>query len=368
MTETEAPRPEQLGIEIAERLENKKETTAEITETEAVSLVESSAEEFGEVFGQTQEIQNDPTSTDQEKQQAQGLTERAADLFRSFYKKSKEAAKALPLLLALYQPADRVIAQETKPTQSEQSATDALKREDLPFWGEAIDWYVEGDFVKIYNDFNRLSKTRENGKMSVEEVAFRENIAQNMNANSYDGQAQLREIQAGERRYSKENIQQLPEVLKIRTDFLRTYLGLERFGDYIVDSPDKPSQAKNTASRYKGFRASDILASINQRAKRLENRNWLQKLATTAPEVSSFDQLEKFVGEHQTFPSNDFTTQLGRYKVDSGYDQDRKEKYISYYDVWDIDPPILKKMGVDIDQYNFPFEVYGRVYESDFKK
>jgi hypothetical protein len=151
----------------------------------------------------------------------------------------------------------------------------------------------------------------------------------------------------------------------------RKYLGLEQYFSTVTPSEYKPSQAKDTQAQYVRFNPQQILDSMFN-LKGLANFDSSAD-SETSHHFSDFEPAKDrnfkaiigFVEKHQVLPPNSFTGQLGKYKAFVGFDSERNERYISYYDKWDMDPPQLKKLGINVDQFNFPYEVYGRIYEKD---
>ncbi len=138
-----------------------------------------------------------------------------------------------------------------------------------------------------------------------------------------------------------------------------------------MKSSCKPSKAKNLNAEYFSFNSNKLIVSIKENAKRslfvsFEGKR-VDQLFKKDIKIKTFGDLELYIKEHGELPPNSYTSkQLGTYITNIGFDEEKQEKYISYYDIWDIDPPMLKDLNIDIDQFNFPFEIYGRIYKSDF--
>ena len=87
-----------------------------------------------------------------------------------------------------------------------------------------------------------------------------------------------------------------------------------------------------------------------------------------------FEGLVKEVGEEREITNifsegnREYFPHIGTFQTFLGYDEEREERYISYRDYWDLDTPVLKEKGIDINQYNYPFHFYGRIYKSEFDK
>ena len=56
---------------------------------------------------------------------------------------------------------------------------------------------------------------------------------------------------------------------------------------------------------------------------------------------------------------------MGRYKISTG--KDKRGKYISYYDKWDLNPLDLSIAGKELPtNFGKPFEIYDRVYVNNY--
>lgn len=358
-------------------------------------LLEASRE-LGDILETERVIRAEMEATSDEKEESQLLSQKAEHLFSDFYRRAKKAARLLPLLFVLSESGDisnSVPQNELHEKDIQRVETQARKekgyliREDLPFKAAFADWWVSGEFLEMYNKFVALSEERNEGKMTQEEIEFRENIAQNMYPYRYGGDVsgselptslapdvnagyvvdvkdsdipakqmaeepleKFRQISENKRFFQKENIEKIQSPrLCVRIDLFRKYLGLPQYFDSIEKSAYTPTIAQNPDAIYFSFNPNRLVESLKKTEK-----------------ANTFKDLEEYISKGGPLPHNEFTDQLGRYISGTGYDEKRKEKYVSYYDVWDIDPPILQETGIDIDKFNFPFEVYGRIYESDF--
>lgn len=314
-------------------------------------------------------------------------------LIGAFYKRAKRYFRMLPLFLALYGD-NKQIGFEDLLKKDQRKIAGYLDESDLPLKAQFLDWYLSGRPLELYNKFAQFKEQRVDDKMTQEEIDFRERIAQNIFPFGYGVESvslgesllnpiprikehfkinakeipfhKLKLFEKDDRLYSRENIEKLSNngakvALKTRVDLFRLYLGLPQFFDTLQISPYKPTKAKSLNATYYCFDQMIIVANIKDLKTKTKEKNYIG-----STEISFFDALRGLLTKQKRFPYNYFASQLGKYVVDSGYDEDRKERYVSYYDVWDLDPPILKEMGIDIDQFNFPFEIYGRIYESDF--
>lgn len=225
-----------------------------------------------------------------------------------------------------------------------------------------------GETLKGFETYYEERMSR-GGEMSDEEIAFREDIAQKITPISYDWSVHdiARKLSDDDRPYSQENfLEKDPVEPQVRADAFRIYLGLEPYGNHFVESPYKPSISEDSDAVYYSFPTENLIISMTVHIKEriYEDGELVDKIPT--PET--FDELKDFIHRYERLPNNDYTFALGRYTVGIGYDEERQEEYISYYDIWDLDHPRLGRQGIDLDEYNFPFETYGRIYESDFER
>lgn len=237
-----------------------------------------------------------------------------------------------------------------------------IASEQLPDLVAFGNWLLDGAFVREYNKAVDFYNCRENGRMSDAEVRYKETISENICMLDYGdmtaGYFRLRNLEKNERPYSKEKLDAMTDAERIRVDLTRKYLGLTPHYNYLSEATYKPTKAKDEQAKYTSFDSKAIIAELNQgRENHAGQKNDL-----------SFKDLEIFIVTHKKFPLNSYTSQLGVYGAGIAYDEVRHEKYAYYYDLWDINPPYADELGIDFNQFNFPFEIYGRVYESDLKQ
>jgi hypothetical protein len=227
--------------------------------------------------------------------------------------------------------------------------------------------------VELFLEMRHYANSRKNGVMSAEEVEFRERIAQNVENIGYSVDlenvsvifpsvlSRVKQFSKDEKKYSKEKVEKADLKTRIRVDMFRKYLGLEPFGDFLKKAEFKPGRSKDADATYYSFDKEALLKDIRS--------NWNSK-----GNIRNFDDFVAYAGtgtkEH--FPhmkkfGGDYLFQLGTFNMEVGYDEERKERYISYYDKWDMTPPDLKQYSIDLNSLNYPFEIYGRIYESDLK-
>ena len=65
---------------------------------------------------------------------------------------------------------------------------DFIKRNDLNMSAQVLDWYLNGEPVSVYNYLLRLKNLRKDGKMTQEEIEFKEKISRNIYPGMYGGE------------------------------------------------------------------------------------------------------------------------------------------------------------------------------------
>lgn len=304
---------------------------------------------------------------------------------QKIYNKIKRGSSLLSLIFALN--SDQATSREATVYQR----GTPLERQCLSRSAQIIDWYLDGEPVLIYNQLLQFKKRRNNGRMTAEEVAFKETLARNIYPGDFAEPSLVGEVlsslvdvfmsdsekKASVNRfknvvnntshYTKGKIEQaiaekkIYEFEKPSIDLFRIYLGLPQLFGTIIESPFKPSIAKNKDARYFSFRTEDILRSM-----KLE-----QPLPPRFPKMfkgSTWEYFKQEVKNKKMIPSQFIWFNLHNHYAGNGYDADRHEEYISYYDIWDLDDGIIKEQGIGLDQFNYPPEIYGRIYRTDFEK
>ncbi len=274
--------------------------------------------------------------------------------------------------------------------KSASPATDILHKH--PTMSKIAEWYFGQNLMEVIDTYQKLAASRVNGHMTPEEIVYRERISNNVfpGTQGEAGQSsswkttelgrlkmQFENFSKDTGRVSKKNLEVLPENstyekyvkmgTEVRSDMFRLYLGLAPHFNLVEDSAYKPTKAKHPDTKYKSFSAKKILDSIRLVGKDMKAREELAEENEKAYAALSFEALWSYTKEFRALPQNAYTQALGTYMVDQGYDSEKGERYISYYDIWDLDIKPFRLAGMDMDKYNFPFEVYGRIYESDLK-
>ncbi|MFA5872198.1 MAG: hypothetical protein WC858_05800 [Parcubacteria group bacterium] len=298
-----------------------------------------------------------------------GFTGKAREVFRNFVL----AIVAAGMLSVGAESAHAAVFHEEKaPTSNGQllnepeGITAFLKKK----YGATSDFFhdvnlaIEG--AKLFVKMEYYVKTRKGDKMSAEEIEFRERIAQNVSNKSYDTISPLSrtiDFLKDERPYSKEKTKECDIWQRVRVDMFRKYLGLEPFGDFLEESRYRPGKSQNENARYFAFKTEDLLNNIK--------KNWNREVSGDMQDFENFAKEADPGISHDHFGNvinGDYLGHLGTFKMETGFDEERKERFISYYDKWDLESPQLKSFGINLDSLNFPYEIYGRIYESDLKK
>lgn len=219
------------------------------------------------------------------------------------------------------------------------------------FMGETYE-----EAIKIYNDLVKFKNERKDGPMSQEEVDLRTKIRDSKMFGYPDVSGfkdMVKRIKKGEKEPSQARSMVDRNYEEIRKELNSKYYGLPYDEYTIPESKYKPTNSKNTDSKYYDFTPKD---------------RW-ESLLALKDKYGSFKDLHEAFLEPKRVGSGDLDyvgalSQLSRFKMSSG--EDKKGKYVSYYDIWDLAPEVLEQRGININQLNNPFEIYGRIYEDDF--
>lgn len=321
------------------------------------------------------------------------LLESAGYRLSSFYKKLKRSLRIAPILFALSTPADNPIDRVGKGIEQRKHELSIpvkerklghISQSQLPFSMAITNIFLEGNPVQEYNRAVDLFNRRVDGRMSEGEIEYKEKIAENIDPFGYlasdldstlsfidsserTPHGRMEAFRRGQRRFDRENIDKLDSKYKIRVDLFRKYLGLPQFNNSVIESPWRPSVEKNPKAKYFSFDSGQVVESIKAEIQRKRRQKLNYKYATTI-KIDSFKDLKKYILDSKDFPPSMLSAQLGRYGSYVGHDEERNEDYVSYYDLWDLNPPTLDDIGIDLNQFNFPFELYGRIYESDWNR
>lgn len=344
----------------------------------ARQVLTEAMQQMAKVFRSVDTFQTQSLSPD-EQTEARSIKAYASKMLQRLYNDLKGALRVAPAVLFL--------GGEATPLHTPDPAA-PIDREQLTIPQLLVDKFISSDVIDMYNQCVEFKQTRVDGVMSDAERQFKEDLSArmlpygyvdfvhpNMMAQHIEARTkELNTLKAPERIYTEEKMDQANLADQIRFDLFRRYLGLEPRYDFLQPSLSRPTQETNPHAEYVSFDPKMILESIHRIQSMQSGELSTIKGGIDYPEIPpppperNFDGLIKFIQQNGKLPNNELTGQLGRYQVDVGSDPERQEQYISYYDVWDVDPPELRHLGMDVDQFNFPFEVYGRIYESDVEK
>ena len=237
------------------------------------------------------------------------------------------------------------------------------------------------DAVSIYNQLVDFKNKRgDSNEMSPEEADLRKRIS---NANMFGYPSSLKDFKNFTERVKKGEVgvssilTPSEEALntdrfKVRAALNEKYYGLGENKDFLTKSKYRPSSSKDENAEYTDFSEEQRNKDLYALKTYYSNFDSLVNEVKNNKRRKSIYSKDKGLGAN--FLSNsDFIkvrdsnlNQLGTFKFSVG--EDEKGRYVSYYDVWDIDPPMLKERGIDVDKLNNPFEIYGRIYEKDFNR
>lgn len=234
-------------------------------------------------------------------------------------------------------------------------------QEDLGFLEKNLSKVLLGEekldeIEGIYNKLVDFKNKRKDDKMTEEEVDLRKRIANAKSFNYPSNLFQLESFVDNVLKGEKEEGTTKNKNKKILREALNNkYYGLDYNKDIVTESPYKPSDAKDKNAVYYTLKGKESEVSRKGLKDKYEN---FEKF------YNNFKG-GKRVGASEVGGSG-ILSQFGKFKMSSG--EDENGKYVSFYDIWDIDPPMLKDRGIDLNKLNYPFEVYDRIYEKDFNK
>jgi len=162
------------------------------------------------------------------------------------------------------------------------------------------------------------------------------------------------------------------DISKTRKDLFRTYLGLQQQHGRLEKGRYKPTISKNPNANYLKLSDESFLErpgnSVIPGLGAFRDIDDLKDL--------SLKQIEAIIRNNPERAVKD-DIQMGEYIQSRGFDPERNEPYISYYDNWDLDTgklftglpgTLLQKSGLNINKVMSPFELYDRLYAEDYKR
>lgn len=130
-------------------------------------------------------------------------------------------------------------------------------------------------------------------------------------------------------------------------DMLSLYLGIPTRYNTLGVSKYAPSKAKGDAENERYYKINDY---------------WNNVL-----DVIPKDKWETYKENYLKTTSAPYSMGMGDYTVGQGYDEDKKQTYLSYYDKWDINPFGQGKDAPDLSMgLAKPFDLYDRQYYADY--
>ncbi len=307
------------------------------------------------------------------------------NILRNTKRIAKKTAWALPALLALNNdnpaPELKVYGQNEKVNSS-----------NLPFAAKIANRVLNEEPVNLYNQLLDLKNRRTNGEMTSEEIAIKEKISRNVYPGEMGGTAgfgewlyllgdkfhsptetdsninRFEDFVTDKGHFSKSKIEEAVTKGKIRSleipsvDLFRIYLGLPQWFDTMENSSYRPTKAKDKDAKYISFKNEEYLGSLHEQKVKGRRFDFFPFSGQT------FEEFKEYVKDKKRLPGQYIYWNLHGHTANIGYDPERKEEYISYYDIWDFDVSSLEEIGINFNQFNFPPEIYGRIYQHDFVK
>jgi len=208
---------------------------------------------------------------------------------------------------------------------------------------------------------------RETG-LTNEQIQDRSNLNKNLannlfpygyeNAISRVWSAGIMNKKEEDRKSYEEGIYDMPELRqqeKRRYDALNLYSGIPQKNNTFGISKYKPTDSKDKNKTYYNFN--------NRNREQIE-----EKLINDTYYIDKTKKEDIKVGIKK-FDGDDIIGMgtMGVYKVSTG--KDKRGKYISYYDKWDLNPLDLSIAGKELPtNFGKPFEIYDRVYVKNYNK
>lgn len=226
-----------------------------------------------------------------------------------------------------------------------------------------IDEDKSNKMFDVYNklvDYKNQHLANPKSEMSDEERQYREKLAQTFKMGYPADPTQLYKYIEALESNKPRNTKVHPSTDSLAAELSRQYFGINDNPQLIEKSRYAPTHASKVGAQYFDFgkRVKDQIISDY-------SYDILQKAAAGQQPVSGYSfnaRSNQGSGKNAYLPF----LHLGKFKMSQG--KDERGEYISYWDEWDLDPPVLRKRNIDIDKLNNPYEVYGRIYKDEFKK
>ena len=181
---------------------------------------------------------------------------------------------------------------------------------------------------------------------------IRKDLAENLNPYSYqDPLGRVYKALRGEksefgREFTDEEAKSGAEMDKERVDLLQMVMGQPQKHNSITKSEYEPTESKDSNVEYYSskFTEKEIKSDLSKvlKAAQAEAGNWVLNERDIERVISSIVTPTEAEKELYGTDTNVSGT-LGQFKIDKGVDE--KGHYISYYDIWDLNP--IPETGVD---------------------
>ncbi len=132
-------------------------------------------------------------------------------------------------------------------------------------------------------------------------------------------------------------------------DLYRYYFGQPLESEILYYSKHKPTGAEDNDKKYVEIRDKGFIADIVKEFNLIKDKLPIGKTVAVSGYVNGEDEI----------PKNKTTSAMGHFRI--GHGADEKGEYISYYDIFDVDPgensPFMNSL-----YGGKGFEIYGRIY------
>jgi hypothetical protein len=212
--------------------------------------------------------------------------------------------------------------------------------------------------------------------------ALNKNLAKNLFPVSYEN-AVSRAWSAGvmnkkeeKRKYHEEGRVDIPEMIEAknrRIDALNLYSGIPQKNNTFGISKYIPTDSKDKNKTYYNFNSRD---KEHLEEKLIDKMSFTKDMSDLylKPSIGTLKEDLKKLNSKRTIDVGkkeydidevDGMATMGRYKISTG--KDKRGKYISYYDKWDLNPLDLSIAGKELPtNFGKPFEIYDRVYVNNY--
>lgn len=212
--------------------------------------------------------------------------------------------------------------------------------------------------------------------------ALNKNLSKNLypvgyeNAISRTWSAGVMNKKEEKRKYHEEGRFDIPEMIEVknrRIDALNLYSGIPQKNNTFGISKYIPSDSKDKNKTYYNFNSRD---KEHLEEKLIDKMSFTKNISDLylKPSIGTLKEDLKKLNSERTIDVGkkeydideaDSMGTMGRYKISTG--KDKRGKYISYYDKWDLNPLDLSIAGKELPtNFGKPFEIYDRVYVKNY--